>query len=417
MAASPEPLRRASAGAGLLAARFARLTSYLKAYRQLWEPRPFTLPQLPWEDAYPEVSTWLRGLSPAQADHIEATLALPPDAADSLRSWAAESARLSALDPLPVQEVPASPELLKQHLNDRKRAQLLAFCGAVLPWLPDGLRGVVEWCAGKGHLGRLVASHTGLPVVSLEKAAGLCATGNELAVAAGVHQHLAVTDVLSPPAWEHLQAGTVVLALHACGILTSTLVREALRRGVRALALAPCCHHYLNRTERYAPLSQAGRTADLPLTSQDLRLAILDEVVASDSTRSGRRREEAFRLGFDLLVRQASGRDAYESPGHLPGALFRLPFGQFCQEVAALRELPLPAHWDAAAAEAAGWERVRATRALSTLRAQFRRPLEVWVELDRALYLQEAGYAVTLGTFCGRHVTPRNILILASRPE
>ena len=35
--------------------------------------------------------------------------------------------------------------------------------------------------------------------------------------------------------------------------------------------------------------------------------------------------------------------------------------------------------------------------------------------LDRALFLQEQGYQVEIGTFCSRSATPRNILIVAAR--
>jgi hypothetical protein len=45
----------------------------------------------------------------------------------------------------------------------------------------------------------------------------------------------------------------------------------------------------------------------------------------------------------------------------------------------------------------------------------FRRPLELWLVLDRALYLQEQGARVALGEFCAKHLTPRNIFIHAER--
>ena len=49
------------------------------------------------------------------------------------------------------------------------------------------------------------------------------------------------------------------------------------------------------------------------------------------------------------------------------------------------------------------------------LRSLFRRPLELWLVLDRALYLQEQGFQVTLGTFCAAQLSPRNLLLLAER--
>jgi hypothetical protein len=46
----------------------------------------------------------------------------------------------------------------------------------------------------------------------------------------------------------------------------------------------------------------------------------------------------------------------------------------------------------------------------------FRRPLEVWLALDRVLYLAEQGAEVTWGTFCAKAITPRNIIIDAQWP-
>ncbi|MEC8139802.1 MAG: methyltransferase, partial [Pseudomonadota bacterium] len=48
------------------------------------------------------------------------------------------------------------------------------------------------------------------------------------------------------------------------------------------------------------------------------------------------------------------------------------------------------------------------------VRHVFRRAIEVWLVLDRALYLQQQGYQVTVSTFCEKQLTPRNILIQAN---
>ena len=52
-------------------------------------------------------------------------------------------------------------------------------------------------------------------------------------------------------------------------------------------------------------------------------------------------------------------------------------------------------------------------RNLELVRGLFRRPLEIWLLLDRALYMQEAGYRVEIGLFCPAALTPRNILLIA----
>ena len=50
---------------------------------------------------------------------------------------------------------------------------------------------------------------------------------------------------------------------------------------------------------------------------------------------------------------------------------------------------------------------------LSLVQQPFRRSLEMWLVFDKALYLIERGYQVSLSTFCSKKVTPRNILIQA----
>lgn len=54
-------------------------------------------------------------------------------------------------------------------------------------------------------------------------------------------------------------------------------------------------------------------------------------------------------------------------------------------------------------------------RAFELIRAAVRRPLEVWLVLDMALGLADEGLAVEVGEFCGRELTPRNLLIRARR--
>jgi hypothetical protein len=62
---------------------------------------------------------------------------------------------------------------------------------------------------------------------------------------------------------------------------------------------------------------------------------------------------------------------------------------------------------------AAGAERAARVRRRNLLRLAFGRVLELRIVLDRALWLAEQGFAVSLATFCDRAVTPRNLLLSA----
>ena len=39
----------------------------------------------------------------------------------------------------------------------------------------------------------------------------------------------------------------------------------------------------------------------------------------------------------------------------------------------------------------------------------------MWLVLDLALGLEEAGFEVQVGTFCDRELTPRNLMVLAQQ--
>ena len=88
---------------------------------------------------------------------------------------------------------------------------------------------------------------------------------------------------------------------------------------------------------------------------------------------------------------------------------------EYCQDLAKLKGLQVTGAPDWAALEQAGWARLARVRNLEQVRNLFRRPLELWLVLDRALYLGEQGFEVRLGSFCPYPLTPRNLMLLAER--
>ncbi|MFB1029276.1 MAG: hypothetical protein QMC09_06295 [Thauera sp.] len=75
----------------------------------------------------------------------------------------------------------------------------------------------------------------------------------------------------------------------------------------------------------------------------------------------------------------------------------------------------LPTAVDWADWEAVGERRRDEVRRLELVRHAFRRALEVWLALDLVLGFEARGFTARIGTFCERALTPRNLLVLASR--
>ncbi len=198
------------------------------------------------------------------------------------------------------------------------------------------------------------------------------------------------------------------MALHACGDLHRTLLAGAVAHRAAAVDLAPCCY-YRTASPRYRPFTATG----LSLSRDELHLAVTDTATAGGRDVRLRDQAMAWKLVFLHLRNTATGNAAPRTFKPVPGSWLGLGFAEWCRRLAAREGVPLPSAPDWDALERHGWERQQEVMALSLVRLAFRRPLEVWLALDRGLFLAEAGYRVTLREFCPPSLTPRNLLLSA----
>ncbi len=408
------------------AERLSALGALLKTFAALWRPAPFHHVCVPWAEDFPALHAALLALSRDQVEALHAD-------ASALRLWLEpwlpgmaaldELARLGALS---AEGLP--PELgaglhdsglhdagfhdLGRDVPGRKWAQVEAFAAQALPLWGEA-REVLDWCAGKAHLGRALGLHSGLPVLALERDAVLCAEAERLASRDKVALRAKVCDVLALPHSFVLGPGTLACALHACGDLHRALLDRA-QTGASAgmpvgMVLAPCCYHRTAH-EVYLPRSSAGRACGLDLSREDLRLAVLETTTAGQAQRQAEARRKRRLLALRLWgARQGRALQDYARLRDL---------GRDADDVALLRACerlgwPLPNADEVAELLASGERRAAEVRALELIRAAMRRPLEVWLVLDMALGLEEAGLAVEVGEFCAGVLTPRNLLIRA----
>lgn len=383
-----------------------QLEGLLRHYRDCWHPQPFRELRPDWCHAYPALTADLlaldqSGLEALSADNDAALAWLTPYLPElgELRS-------LIRLAQAPAAPVSAAGERWAWEIPGRKRAQIEAFaasarcCG----------QPVVDWCGGKGHLGRLLAGQWGQTVHTLEIDAVLCAAGERLASRQAAGQHFVVADALATTAWP--QPGQHAVALHACGDLHRRLLQRGVVQGVRRFDVAPCCYHR-GVGDFYQPLSSGS---GLALTRDDVRLAVTETVTASPRLARRRDREMAWKLGFDAY-RHALSAAAYQNFKPVPSVWFAGDFSGFLQRMAVREGLAVPVDADCAQWELAGWQRHREVMRLSLPRQAFRRALEIWLVLDLAVYLEQQGYAVNLQSFCDQRLTPRNLLISAERAD
>lgn len=302
------------------------------------------------------------------------------------------------------------PEIRATDMPGRKRLQSGAFAAALAPLDHPA----VDWCCGKGHLARTLAPLCPGEIQGFEWNPELVHDGNRLARHFGDRVSIGCQDVMDPEL--KLPDDYHGVALHACGDLHRQLLTRGSEAGLPRLSISPCCYH-LTGQDTYRPLSRraSGYQGVLQPGRNDLRLAVQETVTAPARVREQTRTISQWRLGFDSLQRFLRVRDEYlPVPSH-PSRLLNDGFPAFCRWAAEKKGISLPADVDFEHWLSIGEHRLRQVRRHELVRHLFRRPLELWMVLDYAVFLEEHGYQVRLGQFCDRSLTPRNLLLDAVR--
>ena len=392
---------------------FDALTELLSRHKALWTESAFVQNELSWQADYPRLHRELLALSEANLQALESEN-------DLLLLLSSHLPELKTLEALPIatttrhQWQAPTPAILG--VSERKRAQIEGFVNALLgsKMAMTHDSSVVDWCSGRGFLARAMHAAGGARILCLERDAKLhhCDLPEQVTFLAH--------DVLDPLDRALLQNSHLHTALHACGDLHLSMLRQTAQAGVPALACSPCCYHFT--TEKvYRGLSRAARESELRPSRDELRLATAETTTANTLDRQLRHRELLWRVAFDLHLRQLRGLDSYTRTPSVKKSLLKTNFKSFAQfltgelERKGRRDFEFSPLSEAAEAELMR----RAQSKLSILsrleKAQlaFRPVLERWLLLDRALFLQERGYRVTLEEFCAKHHSARNHVILA----
>lgn len=394
--------------------RWQQLNDWLVQHQPIWQPAPFTEPIPTWVQHYPELARTVAALTDAECNRLDDA---PEALAEIVSQYEPELAlygqmiRLPELAPEPAEVVAATlPEVRATDMPGRKREQAGAFVASLAPLKQP----VLDWCCGKGYLSRTFAVQGQKRVEGYEWNPELVAGGNQLATHFGDAVQIHCQDVMAKNL--SLPANTHGVALHACGDLHRQLLMRGTAAALPRLSLSPCCYH-LTADECHQALSKRTAVYENRLAPdrKDLRLAVRETVTAPARVRAETRLLNQWRLGFDGLQRALRGVDLYlPVPSYSP-RLMEKGFPAFCQWAAGKKQLCLPENTDFDHWLAYGVQRYGEVRRYELVRHLFRRPLELWLVLDYAIFLEEQGYSVRLGHFCARSLTPRNLLLDAVR--
>ena len=392
---------------------FDGLTELLCRHKALWTETAFVRNELSWRADYPRLHRDLLALSEADLRALEGE-------GELLCFLSSYLPDLERLNDAPI--VTSTRHQWRAHesatlgVSERKRVQIEGFVNALLGSKMTMTRdsSLIDWCSGRGFLARAMHAASGARVLCLERDTKLHRADLPEQVTFLAH------DVLEPLDSAHLHNSHLHTALHACGDLHLSMLRQAARAGVPELACSPCCYHF-TAEKLYRGLSQRARESGLQPTRDELRLATAETTTANALDRKLRHRELLWRVAFDLHLRQLRGVDAYTRTPSVKKSLLKTSFNSFAQSLADALERKGRRDFEfSPLSEQAEEELLRRAQAklsilsrLEKAQLAFRPALERWLLLDRALFLQERGYQVEIQKFCAKYRSGRYHVILA----
>jgi SAM-dependent methyltransferase len=348
---------------------------------------------------------WLLSLSEDDVDAAErhGLGALAP-VAPSLRALCDAAQALTAPFARGARDLPAIDEL---RVKLRKREQVAAVASASAQRWP-ALRRVVDLGAGHGHVTRGLQRVLGVDALGVERDGAKVSAARALAGDEGPAFREA--DAAAVMAELELGEGDLLLGLHACGALGDLLVERAAAARSDVL-LVSCCLQ--KRPAERAPLSSRARALDLTFPRWVLGLTNLAWGSGAEGATVGRRTRCALRL---LLAARGCCEKAGDEAYGINRRRFRRGLGAVAPIALARRGLAPASAAELAEFDARGAEHFAAMRRLSLPRNLLGRVMELAAALDRAVFLEERGYAASVEPMFDVEVSPRNLGLIALLP-
>ena len=294
-------------------------------------------------------------------------------------------------------------------MNIRKRGQV----AAILRLLREGFSGlseIVDVGAGRGQLTARASSALSIPALGLERDPERVAVAT--ALAGDLPVRFVTADVLSPTDNPLLSLprtpNRLLMALHGCGELGDALVTTAAATRASVLLLG-CCPQKIRGTDR---MSLVAGGPSFP--KEILGLAnVLSRAVGVEGDLGLALATKEARLALRYLL-AARGTDipAGEEMRGVNRRKANAGFAGFAQAVCQVRGFPPPTVGEITAAASEAHAHYLARRRLSLPRSMLGRPLEIFIALDRALYLRHHGYDARVVELFPATDSPRNLAVI-----
>lgn len=284
---------------------------------------------------------------------------------------------------------------------------------------------VVDIGGGVGHLSRVLSHYHQIPSFSIDQNSEFQAIGKErlkkfrkLDGATDVEFiNLTFGKEENDPLLKKIFNSTSLnLGLHTCGPLANILIQSAIDHNSMGLLSFGCCYYRMDPVKNF-PLSAFYKENSFTrLNLFGLSLATRSHAEMTFETYQTKERVKNYRYALHLFLMEHFDNKYFTDVGECPIATYWEPFSSYISSK--LKELNLShsftdLEFNNFYASSEIQRQLRVMFLCNIIRWQMGRVLEIYLQIDRCLYLEEKGFEVKLEAYFDEALSPRNLGILA----
>jgi len=276
----------------------------------------------------------------------------------------------------------------------------------------------VDIGGGQGHLSKILAHYLSIPMFCIDKDLELQNIGrkrlNKYPTPMTARD---VTFINREFGKDNLsfKKNALSLGLHTCGALANTHIKTATQSDTKVLLNFGCCYLKLDPLTDLN-LSKSAKINPLHLSTHALTMASRAHGGISREDFNKKERVKFYRYALHLFLYEELGINKFIGVGNSPDTLYQGTFHDYA--LFNLKRLKIAfkhgkTDLDHFFNDQKRQEQIKKMFLANIIRWKFGRPLEYYILLDRALYLEENNYTVKVSTYFDEGISPRNIGIMA----
>lgn len=219
---------------------------------------------------------------------------------------------------------------------------------------------------------------------------------------------------------ELLSHNVLPVGLHTCGKLALDIIKVSADKKVPALVNFGCCYQTLDASPEFQNISRFAKENDpIWMNKYALTLACRAHKKMNEKDLDFKQKVKYMRYAFHILLHDYYGIREIVNLGNSHPKLYDRPFSDYAQEQ--FRRINIepkhtPEELNAFYSRPDIQLIIDQMLTAGHIRNAFGRVMEIYLLLDRAIYLEEQGYNVSVQEFFDEELSPRNIGITARLP-